>query len=60
MHGKMKDSLQDRKRKAKKVAKEGLREKNDLIYDNTPMLTNWVQIEMGEIFNTIKFHHNKF
>ncbi len=56
----MKDSLQDRKRKAKKVAKEGLREKNDLIYDNTPMLTNWVQIEMGEIFNTIKFHHNKF
>jgi hypothetical protein len=29
-----------------------------LFVGNTPMLANWVQIEMGKIFKTIKVHHN--
>jgi len=27
---------------------------------NTPMLANWVQIEMKKTFKTIKVDHNKF
>jgi hypothetical protein len=51
--------------KSKKESKEcGTKkeEKNEVIWfvSKTPMVANWVQIEMGMTSKTIKFHHKSF
>jgi hypothetical protein len=49
--------LWGKKKKGKKI-KNQKRKKNGLDFINTPMLANWMQIEMGKIFKTIQVYHN--
>jgi hypothetical protein len=54
-------SFTRKKKEGKEVGKRRIKRKKMIEFmNNTPMLTNWVQIGMGKIFKTINVHHNKF